>query len=224
MRLGLNAVALFGLAVTLFVLHRSARKAEAKADDLRAALDAPPSMEGVVAPARPLVVAPPPAPVSTVNLSAAAELCADLSRVMDGRDVPALFERIGPVLGAKGMVLWIADATGGMLRPSLTMGYPERVIERLGELQADSDNVTSLAFRSGRSQSVNGTAPAAPGAIAVPLMTASGCVGVLSAEVTRTRPDHETLAVARMIAAQIAAIIPAPPPEVEIPEPKTAAQ
>jgi GAF domain-containing protein len=72
-----------------------------------------------------------------------------------------------------------------------------------------------------RSQAVNGAAPAAPGAIAVPIVTASGCVGVLSAEVSRTRPDHETLAVARMIAAQFAAIV-SPASGVEIREPRTA--
>jgi hypothetical protein len=156
-----------------------------------------------------------------VNLTAAAELCVDLGRVMDGRDVATLFERIGPVLGAKGIVLWMADAGGSLLRPSLTLGYSDRVIERLGSLKADSDNVTSLAFRSMRSQAVNGAAPAAPGAIAVPIVTASGCVGVLSAEVSRTRPDHETLAVARMIAAQFAAIV-SPASGVEIREPRTA--
>jgi hypothetical protein len=197
LRLGINGGAVAFLVLAVLFFQRRSKQFEAEATGARAALEAVPSMEGIVAPAR----------TPSVNLTAAAELCVDLGRVMDGRDVPALFERIGPVLGAKGIVLWIADASGALLRPSLTLGYTDRVIERLGTLQADSDNVTSLAFRSRRSQAVNGNAPSGLGAIAVPLVTAAGCVGVLSAEVTRTRPDHETLAVARMIAAQIAAIV-----------------
>jgi hypothetical protein len=156
-----------------------------------------------------------------VNLPDVAELCVDFGRVLDGRDVPALLDRTIKVLNAKGLVLWVVDTSGTFLRPWLLHGYPEKVVQRLGSLQIDSDNMTSLAFRSRRSQAVNGTAPAAPGAIAVPLVTATGCVGVLSAEVSRSRPDHETLAVARMIAAQIATIV-APTEAPTIPEVRTA--
>jgi hypothetical protein len=199
LRLGLNGAALAGLVLAVGLFHRRSTRAESAADDAKTANDVSSSVEGIVSPARPMA--------TSVNLAAAAELCVDLGRVMDGRDVPALFERLAPVLGARGVVLWIADANGALLRPSLTLGYSDRMVARLGTLQADSDNVTSLAFRSMRSQTVNGAAPAAPGAIAVPLVTAAGCVGVLSAEVNRTRPDHETVAVARMIAAQFAAIV-----------------
>jgi hypothetical protein len=210
LRLGLNALALACLGVAVFLFERRGRAADAAATDALAAVTAG-QQDGIVAAARP----------ASVNLAAAAELCVDLGRVIDGREVAALFERIAPVLGAKGIVLWIADAGGSLLRPLLTLGYSERVIERLGTLQTDGDNVTSLAFRSMRSQAVNGAAPAAPGAIAVPLVTATGCIGVLSAEVSRTRPDHETLAVARMIAAQFAAIV-APATVSSLPEVRTA--
>jgi hypothetical protein len=196
LRLGLNGLALGCLGLAVYLLERIARTADAAAEDAQTSFTAGP-YEGVVSPAR----------AAAVNLAEAAELCVDLGRVIDGREVAALFERVAPVLGAKGIVLWIADPGGDRLRPLLTLGYSNRVVERLGTLQTDSDNVTALAFRSMRSQAVNGSAPAAPGAIAVPLVTASGCIGVLSAEVSRTRPDHETLAVARMIAAQFAAIV-----------------
>ena len=150
---------------------------------------------------------PPPAPA---NLTEVAELCVDLGRVIDSRDVPSLVERAAAVLQAKGVVLWVADSAGAILRPTVTHGYPDKVVARLGPLQIDGDNVTSLAFRSMRPQTMSGTGPGAPAALAVPLLTASGCVGVLAAEVkdvTQDRPATEMLPVARIIAAQFAALI-----------------
>src|SRR5205085_5352848 len=112
-----------------------------------------------------------------------------LARVLDGRDVPALLERTVKVLGAKGVVLWVIDTSGTFLRPLLLHGYPEKIVKRLGQLQVDADNLTSLAFRSLQPQSVNGNAPDTFGAIAVPLVTGTGCVGVLAAELQRAKSD-----------------------------------
>jgi hypothetical protein len=150
----------------------------------------------------PLLVPPAPA-----NLSEVAELCVDLGRVIDSRDVPSLVERAAAVLQAKGVVLWVADSAGAILRPSITHGYPEKVVARLGPLQIDGDNVTSLAFRSMRPQTMTASAQGAAAAFAVPLLTASGCVGVLAAEVKQEKPASETLPLARIIAAQFAALI-----------------
>jgi hypothetical protein len=149
-------------------------------------------------------ILPPPAPASLTEI---AELCVDLGRVIDSRDVPSLVERAATVLQAKGMVLWVADTAGTILRPSITHGYPEKVLARLGPLQIDGDNVTSLAFRSMRPQTMSSAAPGSPGALAVPLLTASGCVGVLAAEVKPEKPAGELMPVARIIAAQFAALI-----------------
>ena len=157
------------------------------------------------APAPPVLpVLPPPVPA---NLSDVAELCVDLGRVIDSRDVPSLVERAATVLQAKGVVLWVADSAGAILRPSITHGYTEKVLTRLGPLQIDGDNVTSLAYRSMRPQTMNSTSPGAPSALAVPLLTASGCVGVLAAEVKQDKPASELLPLARIIAAQFAALI-----------------
>jgi hypothetical protein len=156
-------------------------------------------------PAPPSVpILPPPAPA---NLSEVAELCVDLGRVIDSRDVPSLVERAATVLQAKGVVLWVADSAGVMLRPSVTHGYPEKILAKLGPLQIDGDNVTSLAFRSMRPQTMSGTSPGTPSALAVPLLTSSGCVGVLAAEVKQEKPAGELMPVARIIAAQFAALI-----------------
>jgi hypothetical protein len=150
----------------------------------------------------------PPAPlVSEVNLTEAADLCVDLARVLDSRDVPALFERAARILGAKGLVLWVADTSGALLRPSLTHGYSEKVLARMNGLQMDGDNATALAFRSMQAQIVGASSPAGAGALAVPLVTATGCVGVLSAEVRKAKPGSDTISVAQMIAAQFSALV-----------------
>jgi hypothetical protein len=179
--------------------------------------DLPPAVKPAAPLARPASAAPSPAPpplpappVTTLNLPDAAELCVDLARVMDSRDVPALLERVARVLDAKGVIVWMADAAGGVLHPSLSHGYSEKVLNRLGTLEVDSDNVTSLAFRSVRPQMMAGASPGAAGAVAVPLVTAAGCSGVLAAELRDSKPAPELLALTRIVAAQFATLI-APP-------------
>ncbi len=159
----------------------------------------------IPAPEPVVVAAPVEAP--RVNLSDAAQVCVDLGRVLDGNDVPPLLERAAHVLDAKGMVLWVADPAGAMLRPSLAHGYSDRVLKRMGPLQVDADNVTSLAFRSMQSQTLSSRANGATDAIAVPLITSTGCIGVLAAEVNQPIDSNDRLAVARMFAAQLATLI-----------------
>jgi hypothetical protein len=84
------------------------------------------------------------------------------------------------------------------------------VISRVGTLQVDGDNATSLAYRTMKPQVVSAVPPGTHGAIAVPLVTSFGCGGVLAAEVTKAKPGAETLALARMIAAQLAALVGTP--------------
>jgi len=141
-----------------------------------------------------------------VDLSIAAELCVDLARVLDERDLPALLGRAAALLNAKGLVLWVADTTAGQLRPSLHHGYPEKVIQRMGVLATSADNVTSIAFRTMTPQTIRGSADG-HGAIAVPLVSSSGCVGVLSAELQGPGNSEARAAVARMIAAQLATLV-----------------
>lgn len=158
----------------------------------------------VTGPAGPSPSLPVPKPT---NLVAAAELCVDLARVLDGRDVPALLERTATLFDAKGVVLWAADTDGAMLRPTLCHGYSDKVLAKLRPLQVDSDNVTSLAFRSLQPQSIIGTSASDTGAIAVPLITPTGCVGVLAAEVRQSRPHPDLLPLARIVAAQFSTLV-----------------
>jgi hypothetical protein len=54
---------------------------------------------------------------------------------------------------------------------------------------------------------MSGASPGAPGAIAVPLMTAAGCTGVLAVEVRDSKPASELTALASIIAAQFSTLI-----------------
>jgi len=167
-----------------------------------------PQTASVAATTAPATISPPAGPAPRpVSLSAAAELCVDLARLLDGRDVPGLLERTAMLLDAKGIMIWAVDTGGALLRPSMCHGYSEKILTRLRPLQVDGDNVTSLAFRSMQAQAMPGATAADSGAIAVPLITSSGCVGVLAAEVRPGKPHPDLLPIARIVAAQFSTLV-----------------
>lgn len=141
------------------------------------------------------------------GLGEAADICVDLARLLDGRDLPALLSRAATAIGAKGLVLWVIDDARETLRPSLAHGYSDRMVQRLGTLTVGADNVTSVACRTLQPQVVPSQTLDGSGALAVPLIGTSGCVGVLAAEVSGSARDGSTLPLARVIAAQLAAVI-----------------
>jgi hypothetical protein len=222
LRLIMNGVAMvFLLAVAAFFWR--ARPVESAAADAGITSIRPDLPLRLNVPATPAAPSAPPPPAQAavtkaapavsaavrrdVDLRDAAELCVDLARVIDGRDMQALLQRAAAVLDAKGVILWMTDSAGAQLRPQLAHGYSDRVLAKMGTLQVDGDNVTSLAFRSVREQTVNGATSSSAGAIAVPLVTSSGCIGVLAAEVNRQRPTADTVDMARIIAAQFATLV-----------------
>ncbi len=156
---------------------------------------------------------PVPEPVSelpAVDLLSVAAVCNDLARVVDTRALPALLERAASLLDGSGIVLWIADPDGRELAPIVTYGYPASVVTRLGTIQRDAENVTAAAFRTSLLQTVKGDADS-NGAIAAPLVTPGGCVGVMAAEVRHEAEQRDTvLAVAAIVAAQLAALVGPP--------------
>jgi hypothetical protein len=99
-------------------------------------------------------------------------------------------------------VVWAIDGDNVRLRPSLSYGYPDKVLAKLRPLQIDADNVTSLAFRSLQPQMMNGASMTDSAALAIPLADRRGCVGVLAVELRHNRPHADLLAVARILGAQ----------------------
>jgi hypothetical protein len=145
-----------------------------------------------------------PAPPS-VDLTGAAKVCADMARVLDTSDLPGLMVRLAGVLGAPGLIVWVADRSGQVLMPLLTHGYPASAVARIGSLPTSAENATALAWRTGDVQVV-------PGALVAPIVTSEGCVGVLAAEVadgSESRP--EVRALATIFAAQLATFLTALP-------------
>lgn len=175
-------------------------------DSVGAALDA--SLEGlddltpaVPAPIAHRAAAPAPLDRSKPSVTAVADLCVDLARLLDARDLGAVLARAASALGAGGLVVWIADETSRSMAPALAHGYSPAVITRIGALSIDADNPTAAAWRTTDAQVVDG-------ALALPLMTSLGCTGVLAIEFRDGREhDADTLALARIIAAQLAATI-----------------
>lgn len=157
-----------------------------------------------------LVARPLPPVEPRLNLDRVASLCRELARVPDTHALPSLLERTAAVIDASGLVLWIADPDGRELSPILVHGYPPQLANRLGTIARDAENVTAAAYRTGLLQTVKGDAISS-GAIAVPLVGAGGCVGVMAAEVKNGGEQHEPLlAAATIIAAQLATLVGPP--------------
>jgi hypothetical protein len=196
--------------------------------DLGGALDegwSPPrkaSVERTVAPAPAPMPAPAPvvAPVPVIDFAGVAALCTELARVVDTRALPAILERAATVLDASGIVLWISDPDGRELSPIITHGYTPHVVSRLGTILKDTQNATAAAFRTSLLQTVK-TDAVSEGAIAAPLVTPAGCVGVMAAEVRHEgEQDASKLAAAAIVAAQLATLVG--PPSVRAPKAEAA--
>lgn len=188
-----------GLLVTLLLLIVAPRKARTEEP-----AEAPASFNVV---ADPVPVQPAPMVADTTSLDEAVDVCVDLARLLDGRDLPALLSRAAAAIDATGLVLWVIDERGQSLRASMGHGYSDRMLARLGQLPVSADNATSLACRSLEAQIVPAASFDGSGALAVPLISTSGCVGVLAAEVSGSRATSHQVAVARLIAAQLSAVI-----------------
>ena len=142
-----------------------------------------------------------------VELDALARLCSDLARLSDTSSVPAILERTATTLDASGIVLWIADTDRRELTPVAAHGYAPAVLSRMGTLGVDDENATAAAFRTGLLQTVAAAAKSS-GAVAAPLVSTSGCVGVMSAEMRHGGEKVAArLAAASIVAAQLATII-----------------
>jgi hypothetical protein len=130
--------------------------------------------------------------------------------VIDTESLPAVLARAASVLDATGIVLWISDPDGHELNPIVTHGYDQQVLLRLGTIRREAENVTAAAFRTSLVQTVKSDA-VSNGAIAAPLVTPVGPVGVMSAEVRNGREQHPgTLAAATIVAAQLAMLVGPP--------------
>lgn len=154
-----------------------------------------------------------PAPESTgeISLPAMADVCTRLACAIDWREVAALMDDAAKLLDAGGLILWQWDARATALRPSLACGYPEAMVARLPEVRSDDANAVATAFRSGEQCVIDGAEGTE--AVVVPSFGVGGCVGVLALELRPGARQREAVcAFARILAAQLAMLLPAPEP------------
>jgi hypothetical protein len=111
------------------------------------------------------------------------------------------------VLDAKGIMIWSVDSDEGLLRPSLSHGYSEKVTRKIRPLPMSDENITSQAMRSLQPQTLAGAGPGDSAAIAIPMIGSMGCVGVMAAEIRQSRPHNDVIALARIIAAQFTTLV-----------------
>jgi hypothetical protein len=164
-----------------------------------------------VAPAPPVppVLSVLPTP-SAVDLGGVAALCVELARIQETRALPRLLERAAGILHASGIVLWIADPDGRELSPIVVHGYSPQLAARFGTIARDAGNVTALAYRTGLLQTMKSDA-VSNGAVAAPLVTGTGCVGVMAAEMKDGGEQQEPLlAAATIFASQLATLVGPP--------------
>lgn len=149
-------------------------------------------------------------PAITPKLISTARLCSDLARVSEGKQLGHLLERTARVLDASGIIVWVADAAGRELRPAMAHGYADHVVGKMGGIPREANNAAAAAYRSAEMRTVPGD-NLTTGAIVAPLMTAEGCVGVLSAEMKGgSEKDESSQALATIFAAQLATLVSPP--------------
>jgi hypothetical protein len=165
--------------------------------------------------APPLATSPPPVGAASstdatppgISLPDAAAVCTAFGRVAESAEISALLARAAGILSASGLIVWVASEQRNELFAAAASGYDERLFARLGSIARDASNLTAAAFRDGQPHTRSrGTGTAA--ALAVPLLTPLGPVGVFSAELREVADvDADRLAVSAIFAAQLASLL-----------------
>ena len=157
---------------------------------------------------------PPAVAASRLDLPPVAAVCSELARLSNGAALASILERVGPAIGAKGVVVWLADAERTTLHAVASWGYDPRVVERFPSVPVADDNPTSRAFASSAPAVPHGRATQAASA-ALPIVGPAGAAGVLSVELTaRGEASADAVAAAGIVAAQLATLLE-PLPRVE---------
>ena len=188
----------------------TAATAVAKPQSQPKAASAPAGTNGNTNVVSPASAASPPATSGMplpVSLREAAAICTELGRASKSIEVSNLLARAARVLDASGAIVWMTSSDGRELYPAASTGYDDRLLARIGAIPRSANNVTASAIRTGTSRT-SPRAGEAAAALAIPLLTPLGAVGVLSAELKSAPDVDETcLAVATIFAAQLAGLV-----------------
>jgi len=150
-----------------------------------------------------------------IDLAETAALCTAISCVQAAADVQGLLARTATVLGASGVVVWMA--AGDEMFPVAGHGYDVKIWSQLGSINRSAQNATSEAWRTGTLQTVGGHSTHRA-AIVTPLLGTERCIGVLALEVAPGREaDRARQAISTVIAAQLATVLVAWPAGSSVP-------
>jgi hypothetical protein len=145
-----------------------------------------------------------------VDFVAMAQLCTNLARALEVCDVTPVLEEAVRVLRAEGLILWVRDQMGCELTPVYAHGYSSEVTAYLSPVARDSDNAIACAFRTAEARVVD-RGEMATGAVVVPLLTPTGCAGVLALELRHGGERLECVrAAVTILAAQLSTLVGAP--------------
>ena len=124
-------------------------------------------------------------PESPVNLDGLNQVCAALAKLTEAQSLPLVLEQLGAAIGARGVIVWLADSDRRVLRAAAFCGYDPRLIERYGPVRVEDGHPTARAWSSGQ-PTVTPASPGRAAAAAVPIVGPHGVCGVLSVELRAT--------------------------------------
>jgi hypothetical protein len=143
----------------------------------------------------------------SVNMSAVADVCTKLGCALEADELRSALEDASQALDAVGLILWMPDAGRDTLTPVFAHGYSDDVLARFPVVRADADNATAAAFRAHTMCIVN-AGDVRHGAVVAPLLTPTGCTGVLAMELRNGAEQREDVrASATILAAQLSTLV-----------------
>lgn len=182
----------------------------AHALDAEPAAEAAPTSEATPAPAVAAVAVAVAHDEPGVDLSEVAQLCTRLACALDVCDITPVLDQAVRVLRAAGLIVWVRDSVGRALSPVFVHGYSRALSAHLAPVAWDADNALARAFNAAEMQVVEGD-DFATGAVVVPLLTPTGCAGVLALELKHRVERLECVrAAATILAAQLSTLLGAP--------------
>ena len=153
-------------------------------------------------------------------LKEAAVLCTDFARVNDVEELSRLLGRVSEVMDTRGLIVWLGGVGGADLKPVLAHGYSDQALAQMPAVPRSADNAAAAAFRTGKFQIVLARPGTASGAVVAPLLSPTGCIGALTAEMNGGGETSDSVqALAEIFAAQLAGVLASSVPAAEDREP-----
>ena len=115
------------------------------------------------------------------RIGALADLCTRIQHAEHPRQLLPVLGGVAQMLEAKGLVVWLWDSTAAGLKPWLSHGYSSQLVAQLPCVRREDDNAIAASFRTADTCIVD-KGPGEMGAVVVPLIAGSRCLGALALE------------------------------------------